>query len=122
MFTNLKRLTGAGALALALSLTAVPMHAQYGPPPPPPGQGGPGGWDAPPPEMRAAMQQGYQDGVTGARKDVENRRRPNVNNRDEYRHPHVPRNVYHDYREAFREGYHRAVVNMGYGRPGPGPR
>ena len=120
MITNLKRFAGAGALVLALSFTAVPLHAQYGPPPPPPGQGGPGGWDAPPPDMQAAMQQGYQDGVTGARKDVENHRRPNVNNRDEYRHPNVPGRDRHDYRQGFRRGYNNAMQHLYYGN-GPRP-
>ena len=123
MVNHLKHFAGAAALTLALSLTTVPSHAQYGPPPPYPGQGGPGGpggWDAPPPEMRAAMQQGYQDGVTGARKDVENRRRPNVNNRDEYRHPNVPGRVRHDYRQGFRQGYTNAMQHLYYGN-GPRP-
>lgn len=120
---------------LAVTLLATTgAFAQYGgPPPPPPGYGpgygqgpGPGGdWRTPPGEYRDFQQAGFRDGIEGARKDFENHRPFTPENRDEYRHPHVPRNVYHDYRQAFREGYHRAVVNMGYGRGpgyGPGPR
>ena len=57
-------------------------------------------------EMDGEFQRGaFQDGMDGARKDIENHRRPNVNNRDEYRNPSVPRKMRSDYREAFRRGY-----------------
>ncbi len=118
MITDLKRFAGAASLALALSFTAVPLHAQYGPPLPPPGQGG---WDAPPPDMREAMRQGFQDGVIGARRDVENHRRPNVNNRDEYRHPNVPHGLRRDYRQGFRRGYDSAMQHLYDGNGGPRP-
>ena len=120
MTINLKRSATAAALALALSFAAAPMHAQYGPPPPPPGQGGPGGWDAPPPDMQAAMRQGYQDGIAGAQRDVENHRRPNVNNRDEYRHPNVPHHLRRDYRVGFQRGYNNGIQHL-LGGPGPRP-
>ena len=111
------------ALAFVASLASQAAVAQGGYPPPPPpgyqGQGpgypGPGGWNTPPAEYNEYRQAGFHDGIEGARKDFENHRPFTPENRDEYRHPHVPRNVYHDYREAFREGYHRAVTNMGYG-------
>ena len=108
-------------LAAALLATSGAAFAQgYGPqgPPPPPPYGQPG-WNTPPGEYQEFQQAGFRDGIEGARKDFENHRPFTPENRDEYRHPHVPRNVYHDYRQAFREGYHRAVINMGYGR---GPR
>jgi hypothetical protein len=122
----------APALALALLATTAPVFAQYGggPPPPPQGYGqgpggpgqGPGGWDAPPPEFQAAQQRGYRDGVEGARKDFENHRPPNVNNRDEYRHPNfVPRPDRRDYRFGFQRGYDNAVRHMYGGRPGGRP-
>jgi hypothetical protein len=108
-------------LSTGLIFTAA-AHAQYGPPqgPPPPPPGYQGGWDAPPPEFQdEARRNGFHDGIEGARKDYENHRAPNVNNRDEFRHPHVPRNLRHDYREGFRRGYDSAVQHfMG----GPGPR
>ncbi len=126
-------------LAVTLLATTGAFAQQYGGPPPPPppqegyGQGpgygpgpqGPGGWNTPPGEYREFQQRGFRDGIEGARRDFQNRRPFTPENRDEYRHPNVPRNVYHDYRQAFREGYHRAVVNMHYGYGpgyGPGPR
>src|SRR6201992_403141 len=71
-----------------------------------------GGWDQPPGEFREAQRQGFHDGVEGARKDFENHRPPSVENRDEYRHPHVSRDLREDYREGFRAGYDRAMSHM----------
>jgi hypothetical protein len=71
-----------------------------------------GDWDAPPQEFREVQRQGFHDGVEGARKDFDNHRPPNVENRDEYRHPHVPRDARDDYREGFRQGYDRAMSHM----------
>lgn len=100
--------------------TAVASAQYYGPqgPPPPPGYGQ-GGWDAPPREFRDAMQRGFRDGVEGARKDFENHRRPDPNNRDEFRNPKfIPRPDRRDYREGFRRGYAVAVQHMYGGGPG----
>lgn len=71
-----------------------------------------GGWDQPPSEFRDVQRQGFHDGIEGARKDFDNHRRPDVNNRDEYRHPPVPRNARGDYRDGFRRGYQMAVSHM----------
>ncbi len=121
------------ALTLALIGGSAVAHAQYGPPQggPPPGggygqdRGGYGqdrsGWDAPPQEYRDVQRQGFHDGIEGARKDFENHRRPNVNNRDEFRHPNVPRNLRHDYRDGFRRGYNVGVQHMYGGGGGPRP-
>jgi len=103
--------------------TASVAHAQYqpGPPPPPPGayQNGPGGgWDAPPTEFQEIQRRGFHDGIEGARKDFDNHRRPNVNNRDEFRHPNIERAFRRDYREGFRRGYDVGVSHL----YGPGPR
>lgn len=117
-----KRWTGAGALALVLAVGVGTMQGSglyaapqgygqgggYGP-------GGPGGWDTPPQEMRDAARQGFQDGIRGAQKDVENHRRPNVNNRDEFRHPNIPGNVRRDYKDGFRRGYSAAMQHMANG-------
>jgi hypothetical protein len=86
----------------------------------PPPQGGPGGWDAPPREFRGAQLKGFQDGRYGAEQDVKNHRRPNVNNRDEFRHPPVPGFDRRSYREGFRRGYDVAMRHL-LGGPG-GPR
>ncbi len=118
---GLKGMAGAAVVALALGLGVVPAaRAQYGPPPPAPGYGrgyagggyGGGGWDAPPPEMREVMRQGFHDGIIGAQRDVENHRRPDVRNRDEFRHPNVPGFLRRDYRDGFRRGYGVAMSHL----------
>ena len=116
------------ALALAIISTAATSFAQYGPPPPqgygsPPREGyGQGGWDAPPQELREVSRQGFRDGIVGAQRDLENHRRPNVNNRDEFRHPHVPGNVRNDYRMGFQRGYDAGIAHaFGGNRYGPPP-
>jgi hypothetical protein len=70
------------------------------------------GWDQPPQEFRDAQRQGFHDGIEGARKDFDNHRPPSVENRDEYRHPHVSRDLRDDYREGFRAGYERAMSHL----------
>jgi hypothetical protein len=69
-------------------------------------------WDTPPQEFREIQRQGFHDGIEGARKDYDNHRRPDVNNRDEYRHPHVAPSAQADYREGFRRGYETAMNHM----------
>ncbi len=70
-------------------------------------------WDAPRQEWNDIQRRGFQDGMDGARKDYGNRRQPDVNNRDEYRHPYnVPGRMRHAYRDAFREGYNRAMSHL----------
>jgi hypothetical protein len=69
-------------------------------------------WNTPPQEFRDIQRQGYHDGIEGARKDYDNHRRPDVNNRDEYRHPHVPDSAKADYREGFRRGYETGVEHL----------
>ena len=72
-------------------------------------------WNTPPQEFRDIQRQGYHDGIEGARKDYDNHRRPDVNNRDEYRHPHVPESARSDYREGYRRGYETAVDHLMHG-------
>ncbi len=60
-------------------------------------------WERSPVEYDEFSSKGYHDGIVGARRDYGNRRRPDVNNRDEFRHPHVPGR----YREAYRRGFER---------------
>ncbi len=109
-------------LAVSFAISTGAAFAQYGPPPPPPGPGYGQGqpWEAPPQELRDVARQGFLDGLEGARKDFGNHRRPNVNNRDEYRHPNVPGNVRHDYRQGFRRGYSTEMQHIYYGA-GPRP-
>jgi hypothetical protein len=102
-------------MAVVLLSSTAAIYGQYAAPqgPPPPGYGEHGGgWDAPPSEFNDAKRRGYQDGMVGARKDYENHRTPNVNNRDEYRHPDVPKGLREDYREGFQRGYDAGVHHM----------
>ncbi|WP_158945533.1 hypothetical protein [Granulicella sp. S190] len=105
-------------LIIALAVPGFAMVQSYGPSPAGYGQG-PGGWDAPPGEFRDAQRQGFHDGIEGARKDLENHRHPDVNNRDEYRHPSVPHAERRDYRDGFRRGYDTAMAHLLNGGPGP---
>jgi hypothetical protein len=73
-------------------------------------EGGP--WDQAPGRFSEIGRQGFRDGIEGARRDVENHRRPDPNNRDEYRDPHVPPQFVDDYREGFRRGYERAMAHL----------
>lgn len=58
----------------------------------------------------AMEQRGFHDGVEGAERDFKNHRRPDVNNRNEYRDPDsVPGWAQHEYREGFRRGYYLRV-------------
>ncbi len=66
-------------------------------------------WDAAPNEFDQLRRQGFQDGIEGARKDFDNHRRPDVENREEYRHPRLPDEQREAYREGFRRGYKVAV-------------
>jgi hypothetical protein len=74
-------------------------------------------WDNVPGRFSEIGQRGFHDGVEGARRDVENHRRPDPANRDEYRNPHVPPQFAEDYREGFRLGYERAVAHFFNGPP-----
>ena len=111
---NTKFSSRIAASLLALGLLA-PAVAQYGPPPqyadPSTIHYGTRGWDAPPGELRDVQRQGYLDGLQGAERDYQNHRIWNVNNRDEFRHPHVPGNVRADYRNGFKKGYYAGVAH-----------
>lgn len=71
-----------------------------------------GGWDAPPGELNEIQRRGFHDGIEGARRDFDNHRRPDVNNRDEYRHPHLPPEEREAYRDGFRRGYRMGVRHL----------
>jgi hypothetical protein len=106
------------ALALAAGLLAAPaaLFAQGPPPPQGYGQGpqGPGGWDAPPDRFTMDLERNaYRAGMDGARHDLDNHRRPNVMNRDEYRNYRGPEP--RRYRDAFQAGYRAFWDHMGRG-------
>ena len=113
--------THASAASPAPYLAFEGQGPGYGPGPGPgygPGPQGPGpNWDTPPGEYREFQQRGFHDGIIGGQKDYEHHRPFTPENRAEYRHPHVPPNVWEDYRQAFREGYHRAVDNLYHAGP-----
>lgn len=116
--------TAAVVLGVLMAGSSGAMLAQYYQGPPPPagyyGHDRDDDWDRVPPEFRAAQQRGFHEGIEGARHDFDNHRQPDVNNRDEYRHPeHVDRADRRAYREAFRRGYWVGVRHI-YG-PNYGP-
>jgi hypothetical protein len=77
-------------------------------------------WEGPPAEyQRDFERQAFHEGIEGARKDFQNHRKPDVNNRDEYRHPHVPDGEKEAYRAAFSRGYQVGVEHIWNGG---GPR
>jgi hypothetical protein len=103
----------------AATLAFVPGSVVAQGPPPPGYRNGYGpqqGWENAPSEYRDIQRRGFRDGIEGARKDYGNRRRPDVNNRDEYRHPNVPRRDRRAYQDAFRRGYQVGVQHL-YGGP-----
>jgi len=106
--------------SLAPLLVTNHLSAQEPPPPPPPGWGHES-WAEVPPGYVGAERKGFFDGVEGARKDYQNHRLPDVNNRDEYRHPPVHKEDRRPYRQGFRRGYAAGVNNLMHpGRPYPG--
>jgi hypothetical protein len=87
---------------------APPPPQEYQQTGPPPQQQ----WDALPSEFNDVQRRGFHDGIEGARRDFDNHRRPDVDNRDEFRHPPVPPEVRGAYREGFRRGYERAMAHL----------
>ena len=69
-------------------------------------------WDKPPQEFRDAQRKGFHDGVDAARKDFDHHRRADADDHDQYRHPHVSRDMRDDCRDGFRQGYERATSHL----------
>jgi hypothetical protein len=69
-------------------------------------------WDKPPQEFRDAQREGFHDGVEAARNDFDHRRRADVDDHPQYRHPHVSRDLRDDYCEGLRQGYKRATSHL----------
>jgi ribosome modulation factor len=99
-----------------LSAGSKPMHAAglfaAGGAPMPAGYVQERGWDAPPPELDEVRRRGFHDGIEGAHKDYDNHRRPDVNNRDEFRHPHVAERDREAYRDGYARGYQAGVEHL----------
>lgn len=107
------------ALALFLGVTGLSVARASGVPQgaPQPGFGQDRDWDAPPQEWQDIQRRGFHDGIEGAHKDFDNHRRPDVNNRDEYRNPQIRRRDREAYREGFRRGYQQGISHL-MGEPG----
>lgn len=106
------------ALTAAALLSVPAAQAQYpqqGPPPPP--DYGHEVWANPPAEVQGMEARGFHDGIEGARKDYENHRPPNVENREEFRHPPVDHHDREAYRHGFRRGYDVGVEHLMRGYP-----
>ena len=108
MKTNLSKYLATSLLAMGLVATASAQYGGYPPHQPQVLRA----WDAPPQEFREFERRGFLDGVQGAQRDAENHRIWNVNNRDEYRHAHVPGEMRHEYREGFERGYYATVQHF----------
>jgi hypothetical protein len=73
---------------------------------------------APPPAvMDDVAQRGYHDGFEAARRDVAQRRPPEMRNHQNFRNPPVPGPAVNDYRHAFRSGYDAFLHNGAPPRP-----
>jgi len=79
-----------------------PVYAAPPPPAPAPGRG----------DLMSFRHRGFQEGMDGALKDLENHRNVDPNNRDEFRHPSVPFGMQEPYRDGFRHGYDSAMRAM----------
>lgn len=77
-----------------------------------PGYGQDYGGNAPRGPYFGARRRGFQEGLEGALRDFDNHRRPDPNNRDEYRHPHVPYGLQGAYRDGFQRGYQIAMSGL----------
>jgi hypothetical protein len=100
-----------GATSLGIARASA---APQGPPPPGFGQDR-GGWDAPPQELQELQRRGFHDGVEAARDDFNHQQRPDVNRREEFRHPRVPPDDKDAYREGFRRGYDVGISHLMHG-------
>ena len=109
------------ALAIILAASgSAPARVFAAPPPQHQPYGQDRDWQVPPGEFNEVQRRGFHDGVEGARKDFGNNRRPDVNNRDEYRNPPLEREFRDAYRAGFRRGYEVGVSHL-WGAPPPPP-
>lgn len=110
------------ALAFAMATSSFVTAQPFAAAPAPAFQDHERSWDTPPADFREVQTQGFHDGVEGARKDYDKHRRPDVNDRDEYRHPHVAPSLQADYRDGFRQGYEKAWDHMMHANSNDAPR
>ncbi len=72
----------------------------------------PAQWDTFPAEFNDIQRRGFHDGIEGARRDFESHRPLNVDNREEFRHPHLPPEARAAYQDGYRHGYDRAREHL----------
>lgn len=116
----------ASVFVVAAGIAIPGKHLSISASPAPQAYGQQYGWDAPPGELNEMQRRGFRDGVEGARKDYGNGRRPDVNNREEYRDPdEMPRDISPDMREVWRDGFRRgyavAAAHLWGAAPPQGP-
>jgi len=80
-----------------------------------------GDWDRPDDAWNDVQRRGFHDGIQAAREDFANHRRPDGDDRFEYRHPRVPGPMRQAYRDSFLRGYNVAMSHIGAPPPGYGP-
>jgi hypothetical protein len=113
----MRAILGTMAILIGLGLTTIGVTgAKAQETPPPPGFYNQSWTHAPDSYRDEVSQRGFHDGIEGARRDFQNHRPPNVNNRDEFRHPPVQGSARSRYREAFRRGYDTGVQRIYNGR------
>jgi len=102
------------ALAISLGATSGGLAARAfaAPAPSQPQYEGQGRWDEPPSEYRDAQRSGFHDGIEAARRDFTEHRHRDADDHAAYKHPRVEHDLVSDYRNAFREGYSRAMQHM----------
>jgi hypothetical protein len=88
--TPYRFVTAAFALALMAAFPGS-RKALATPAAPEPAAFGQERWEMPPGEFNEIQRRGFHDGIEGARRDYGNHRNPDVDNREEYRHPDLPR-------------------------------
>ena len=69
-------------------------------------------WERPPDAWNDVQRRGFHEGIRAARDDYRDQRRPDADDRPEYRHPPVPGGLRQAYREGFMRGYNMAMSHM----------
>jgi hypothetical protein len=72
----------------------------------------PDAWDTPPEGLQDIQLKGFRDGIASAHKDFDKHREPNVQDRVEYRNPHLPAEQKEAYRDGFSRGYERGASHF----------
>ena len=77
-------------------------------------------WDRAPEGYRDPQRQGFHEGLEAARQDYADHRHADADDHRMYKHPPVEGDeARRDFREGFKEGYHRAMEHMKHERDEP---